>query len=339
MMKWQHKTLFASMAFALNGSFGLGAIGFVCLVSIVSLPVAQGQDTSKPVSTDLGSRRLADGILTVVQPSPEPEETSLGPVDLELVAKNPDLAWEPALSPLSETLLEKSKGVQLRHSIYALEFAFKPLRMVEIALPKDNGGTEKKIVWYLIYRVRYLGRDLVPDLSEENAGVPLPSEPKEMQRDKVLFVPRFVLYGPQKKQEFAEKILPAAKGVIAARERVGKQLHDNFEMMRKISLTTATEDNELWGIATWTDIDPSLDFLAIHVEGLTNAYRVTPGPDGFKYEKKVLQVNFWRPGDSIDLRQDQYRVGAPAFEQPERVKYALQQLGLKERLDYIWIYR
>ena len=32
-------------------------------------------------------------------------------------------------------------------------------------------------------------------------------------------------------------------------------------------------DNRVWGVATWNDVDPRIDFFSVYVGGLTNAYR------------------------------------------------------------------
>lgn len=324
-----------------------------CLLAIAA---AVGMTTSLlaqtvPVSVDraggFAPRKLAEGVLTVIPPDPQPEETSLGPLDLEFVAKHPELEWkapdfengQPNFSSSSETLLAQGRGVTLRHPVFALEFAFKPMRMIEMELPDAEGVRQSQLVHYLLYRVRYLGNDLLPEQERVEAGTGIPKEPARTVADSVLFVPRFTWISTQQKQEIPEKILPLVKGPIAARERVGKPLLDSFEMIRKIQKTTPEANNEYWGVATWTGIDPSIDFFAIQVEGLTNAYRIVEAEGNRKFEKKRLQINFWRPGDGIASEEDRIRLGAPAFEQQDRVEYALRQLGLKERLDYLWIYR
>ncbi len=54
----------------------------------------------------------------------------------------------PFYSSLSDTLLASSSGTVLRHPVYALEFAFKPVRTIELSLP---GREEKKLVgiWFI----------------------------------------------------------------------------------------------------------------------------------------------------------------------------------------------
>jgi hypothetical protein len=55
--------------------------------------------------------------------------------------------------------------------------------------------------------------------------------------------------------------------------------------------------------------------------------------------RKTLQLNFWRPGDTIDMMADKIRYGVPALADPVRQNEVLAAYGLSERLDYLWIYR
>ncbi len=141
-----------------------------------------------------------------------------------------------------------------------------------------------------------------------------------MISDSVLFVPRFTLLTNKQTKVYAEKLMPTAIGQIAARERVGKPLLDSFEMMRKIPKSTEDRSQEFWGVATWTDIDPRTNYFAIHVEGLTNAYRIVVNGDEQKLEKKVLQIHFWRPGETIEEAADVIRLGGASLRTTERVQ-------------------
>lgn len=135
--------------------------------------------------------------------------------------------------------------------------------------------------------------------------------------------------------------MTAAIPAIAQRERVGKPLLDSFQVARREILPSlGDEDKSVWGVATWTDIDPRTDFFLVQVKGLTNAYRVKVGTDGKKtFERKTLQIHFWRPGDTIAQAEDRIRLGVPAFIDSQAQAHILQQFGLEERLDYQWIYR
>ncbi|MCE2754217.1 MAG: hypothetical protein LW720_20355, partial [Pirellula sp.] len=103
--------------------------------------LAQAQDSANPTDNGLGlgGRKLADGVLTVIPPDQNAEDTALGPFDLEFVAKHPELNWtgpdfpnnQPNFASPAETLLYQSKNVTFRHPVWGLEFAFKPMRLID----------------------------------------------------------------------------------------------------------------------------------------------------------------------------------------------------------------
>jgi hypothetical protein len=92
-------------------------------------------------------------------------------------------------------------------------------------------------------------------------------------------------------------------------------------------------------VVTWEDIDPRTDFLAIYIQGLTNAFRLVETPQGITHVSKTLQLNFWRPGDTVDEHEKEIRFGTPVFSDPAEQARILQIYGLTERLDYLWVYR
>ncbi len=95
----------------------------------------------------------------------------------------------------------------------------------------------------------------------------------------------------------------------------------------------------VWGVATWEDVDPRLDFVSVEVYGLTNAFQQDGEGDDAPYRRKALQLNFYRPGDTINQTDDQIRFGVPAFENEQEQAYFLKQYDLTERLDYRWLFR
>ncbi len=118
-------------------------------------------------------------------------------------------------------------------------------------------------------------------------------------------------------------------------ERVPGDLHHSGSIGRvRIGVSAPTEDHRVWGVATWDNVDPRTDFISIFVQGLTNAYRWQPPADGYKPNtqveqdqvlSKTLKLNFWRPGDAIDLHEGEIRFGVPLYPQePERQKEALE---------------
>lgn len=294
-------------------------------------------------------RKLAEGVLTVVSPDQNAEDTALGPFDLDFVRNHPELDWAPPDFPEnkpffaspSETLVSLSKDITFRHEVWGLEFSFKPARLIEVNLPTATGQLESKVVWYLVYKVRYVGSDLHPMLEIPDGSLEIPADPAEMKREGVRFIPRFTIVSKERNLSLDAQILPAARDAIAARERVGKKLHDHIDISRLyINEANLEADNSVWGVATWTDVDPRLDFFAIDVRGLTNAYKIRVDTEGKKnFDRKTLRMYFWRPGDVLDVAKDKILLGLPALENRDRLEYYLQQFNLKERLDYQWIYR
>ncbi len=267
-------------------------------------------------------QKLAPDALVIIESAPEQGETALGPIDLPIIAKHPQLAWKPNYAPTSETVLAKSKGVILRNDSYCLEFAFKPVRMIQV---------NDKLVWYLLYRVRNVGGDLRPEPNKD---------PKAVSTEWVRFFPTFVLNSLSAKHEYMDIINPAAKAMIAAKERVGQPIYDSIEIQqKKIQLSTEADNHEVWGVATWQDIDPRTIFFTVRVRGLTNAQKIESQGEDLKFLQKQLVLHFSRPGDTVNELEDKIRYGVPAIDDEARQKYVLDQYGLKERLDHLWIYR
>ncbi len=56
------------------------------------------------------------------------------------------------------------------------------------------------------------------------------------------------------------------------------------------------KDNSVWGIATWTGVDPRIDAFYIDVRGLTNAFqREIDSNNKEVYRRKTLRIYFWKP--------------------------------------------
>lgn len=310
-------------------------IGFSALIAVnwmlpLDGPTANAQSVPTSVRSGQGTK-LAPDALEIIPSSPEPGETALGPVDLPLVAKYPELAWKPNYAPVSETLIGKSKEVIFRNDVYGLEFAFKPVRMIQV---------NDKIVWYLLYRVRNVGGDLRPEPNKDSFGNEIYSDPKSVSTQWVRFFPTLILNSISVKREYMDTINPAAKALIAAKERVGQPIYDSIEMQQqKIQLSTEADNHEVWGVATWEDVDPRTNFFSVRVKGLTNAQKLESRNGEIDYLQKVLVLHFSRPGDAVDQLEDTIRYGVPAIDDIERQKYVLDQYGLQERLDHMWIYR
>ena len=260
-------------------------------------------------------RKLAADALNVIRSSVEYGETFQGPVDLPLVVQHPELRWQPNTAPESDTLLEMSKKIIFRGPVHCLEFAFKPVRMMQVDVA-TSAGTEKKVVWYLLYRVTYRGNDYTPTVETDKFDNAVFGKPDVVSAKWVRFLPNFILQSkglksglnPGKEQRLLDQVIPSAIARIAQEERVTPPLYDSLAMQQQ----KLEVGQSLWGVATWTDVDPNMDFFTVEVKGLTNAQRIELQGDKLKYLHKTLVLNFFRPGDTVDLMADKIQYGVPA---------------------------
>lgn len=295
-------------------------------------------------------RKLAPGVLTTIPPEPLTEETFSGPRPIvELVSVN-GLDWTPAFTEKSDTLLEKSKIVVLRRPVWNLEFSFKPLRMVRVDVPQPSGVMKEKLIWYMVYRIRYLGSDLEPAAREDRFGnVTYPSTTPGIS-DGIRFFPKFTLESKEFDKQYLDRVIPAAMGPIARREKVGKPLYNSITVT-SVAMKESTDsvDNSVWGVVTWEDVDPRIDFFSVYVKGLTNAYKFEDPAGAYKpgdppgagrtFQHKHLQLNFWRPGDTVAEHEGEIRFGTPIRLDEAEQQKILDIYGLERRLDHLWIYR
>ena len=226
---------------------------------------------------------------------------------------------------------------EFRHKVWYLEFTFKPVRMMWVDVPQDSGKMQRKLVWYLIYRVKNTGGHLAPK-SEDGTYA---TEPYSQD---VRFFPQFVLQAPQFKKEYLDRLIPVAVAAIQQKEDPNRKLLNSVEIGAKpIPASTDKVDRSVWGVATWQDLDPRIDYFTVYVQGLTNAYKWADPQGAFKkgdppgkgrvLTQKTLVLNFWRPGDEYVEDQRVIRFGAP------NVPKLKDPAGAPGKVDYTWIYR
>jgi hypothetical protein len=269
-----------------------GALTVVC---------AQQPATEKPgEALPEGFRVVAAGVEHTIDPATLEEEKVSYHDLIRIDDVDPKFGERPGSLPLA-------KNVRFQHNVWALEFTFRPMRFVEVNVPNERGLFDRKVVWYLLYRVRNTS-----------------SQP-------VKFVPNFVLHLVDRDKYYRDRLIPVALGPIEARERPPHKLLDSVAMSA-IELPPATDAmaEEAWGVATWEDVDPRTDEFSVYVQGLTNAYRmeVVPGPDGkrtYKHYRKTLQLNFWFPGDEF-----------PNALLPPNAEV---RVGVPDKVAYRWVYR
>lgn len=302
---------------------------------------ASGRTLPKP-------RVFAPGVLTTIPADVAPEET-VDVHDLVELRSNPELEWQPELSPESRTLFSRSQQVRFRRDIYCLEFSFKPLRMIWVDLPTADGGMEKTLVWYLVYQVRNTGGVLGPtDPTVRQTRFESAPAAKQVD-DPRRFVPHFVLEGHELNADgqrlyraYLDRVVPAAIEPIRRRETPGRVLHNSVSIAEEPLAPVGERDAEgVWGVAMWRGVDPEIDFFSVYVRGLSNAYQWadTPGEyqpgdppgKGRTFVRKTLQLCFWRPGDRFLEHESEVHFGAP--------KGRESLYGVDEGVAHRWVYR
>lgn len=307
----------------------------VCLPQ-PSLLSAQDLLGTANASTDpMPEPRLAEGVLAVVLPSIDVNEGVVYPRPFPgLAAGN----YTPRQLATSETLQGRTTGITRYRDVWQLEFAFKELRYLEVKLPLPDGSTQAAGVWYLIYRVRNLDQHLSFPLDSESSDVKPRSDTPLAEIDPNAlpgrFFPSFGLdgwvedpNGDYVMRSYRDRVLPAAVPQIEAAEKMVGQLRDNIAMAKE-NMAERTAEQPIWGVATWLDVDPRVNFASVSVQGLSNAFRADLSGETPLNQVKTLQINFWRPGDS-NLATGRFRLGI-AYDDDDLTRQ--QQLVAKYRL-------
>ena len=306
--------------------FGIG----LCWASSAAAqqPAATGRTAAPPT----GFRKLAPGVETTVPLPIDPHDTVSYHNMVELLTPGvvPELDWTPKTMSESETVKSRATDRAFRTTVWYLQFTFKPLRLIEVDLPGPGGRLERKVVWYLVYRVKNIGNSLQPAAEKPaEEGAPPAGAPAVEVVDSpgypIHCFPHFSLEAKIEgsRKVYHDELIPLALDPIRRREDPNRKFENSVSLGKlAIPLSTATDDQSVYGIATWVDVDPRIDFFAIYISGLTNAYRWTDPPGAFKagdppatgrkFSYKTLQLNFWRPGDEFRLLEDEIMLGAPA---------------------------
>lgn len=326
-------------------------LGMVCLLGN-SPAIAQFADQPAGANTkdpsDLQRTAFAPGVLRVIPPAPRAKETFDGPLTLKtFLESNPQIRFggdthpenQPHYDPTSRTLAAMAEQVILRREVFCFEFAFKPLRQILIDVPQPSGKMKRKLIWYLVYRVRYVGSDLRPK-TVDVGGAPVYGKIQEIHYPSRRVFPSIVLSNRATGKQYLDRLIPSVLETIQVREKITAPLYNSVGISRvPVPYSQPNEEGGVWGVATWEDVDPELDFVSLEAYGLTNALEVIgEGPDAV-YRRKALEMHFFRPGDAVNPTEDLIRFGVPAFSNEKEQKYILEQYGLDERLDYRWVFR
>src|SRR4029453_7915813 len=213
--------------------FALAVMG-LAFSAQVALAQAAAQPETAPAPIE-----FAQGILTTIDPAPQNEEMFSGPRPLvEVPIAIEGLEYDPKLNPKAATVFERAKNITLRRTIWNLEFSFKPLRMVYVDIPQPSGKMQRKLVWYMVYRVRNMGNHIKPkplvETGERTSAAEPSLVPPTYEAEKtnevelfgrlttdLRFFPHFVLASSEYDKEYLDQVIPAALEPIRGREFPG----------------------------------------------------------------------------------------------------------------------
>jgi hypothetical protein len=271
-------------------------------------------------------RALAPGVEITISPDRQEAETVSKQDVVEILKGIPGLDWSPNFSPETKTLRALATDTVFRREIWCLEFTFKPVRTIRVDVPQPSGKMQRKLIWYLVYHVKNTGAHLQPQKQDDGTFVIRPADRE------IRFFPQFVLEAHEFQKAYLDRVIPVAVAAIQQKEDPNRPLLNSVEIgSRLVPTSSELVDKSVWGVATWEDVDPRVDFFSVFVEGLTNAYRWIDRPDGFKpgdpptsgrqFLQKNLMLNFWRPGDEYQQDEQTIRYGIPG------------------KVDYSWVYR
>tara|TARA_B100000029_G_scaffold350474_1_gene342883 strand:- start:2076 stop:3041 length:966 start_codon:yes stop_codon:yes gene_type:complete len=178
-------------------------------------------------------------------------------------------------------MASQASGEELNQQtdLWVLEVRFKPLRLIRLNLtdPK-TGKASPQLVWYLVYRA--INRPL-PIKGDPNGVAPI--NEFDPSPGKPIFAPEFTLVTNDNDGQkiYSDNIIPEAQSAIAARERL-PQLKNSVQVVGPIPDATpkdAKQDTDpVYGVVTWTGIDPRTDNVTLYMSGFSNGYRYVRGP-------------------------------------------------------------
>lgn len=309
-----HRNLGSSMQFArINQLNTLAVAASAIFVASVATLGAQ-DDTAQTVT----HRKFAPGVLHDIPSELNARDSFSLPSSLPGVnAEQHTLEMDST----DKTLYGMSNRVILYRDVYQYDYATTGLRQLKF------GG---KNWWYSVFRIRDLGETLSYEEVKEDPrfdrisrrlkkGDPLDKKDR-------FFHPRHTLegwvYAPAKKRyvkvSYREIINPAVMRAIRSQEDPRMPLLDRVELSKvDIPKVKSSSDVGVWGVAIWGDVNPNIDYVSVYVSGLTDAQRMKrDSDDNISFVRKTLQMNYWRPGDSIEEDKDRIKFGIPLVDDP-----------------------
>lgn len=191
-------------------------------------------------------------------------------------------------------------------NLFVMEVQFRPMGLVEVELTNaKTGKKEKQLVWYLVYRTLNRQLDTPVDNSDTDPVNPRDPIPRPY------FIPEFFMLVDGKDDQFKiyeDAVIPEAVAAIEQREKL--KLKNSVEVIQRIpEPVPADVENPEWiyGVATWTGVDPSTDYFRVFAEGFSNGYQKTDIAGEKVVLRKTIDMKYWRPGDEYDQTDEEIR--------------------------------
>lgn len=297
------------------------------ILGLAILTIFAGQWISDAHAQNGQPKKLAPGVLKTVDTDLNPRDMFSLPMPMPYLNAT---KFDPKSIPNSDTLHGQSRRViMFRDNVWQYEFSFTGLRQAKLKFPTADGKSVTKNVWYMVYRIRNTGKTMTFEQVRQNPE--FEHIKYDLRRDQAVaeekrkFMPRFTLEGwvvqpdgGYEKVVYRDEINPVAVAQIRHREDPNQPLLDTHQMSKiKIPMAQTDSDPGVWGVATWIDVDPKIDFVSVFVKGLTNAFRLSRDVND-PSKLKTLQLNFWRPGDVVAEARDNVRYGIPLVDDPRK---------------------
>lgn len=303
---------------------------------------ASAQPASEP-------RPLAPGVLKVFSPVLDARDTFTVPMPVPGLTTQ---AYEPNFAPKAFTAYGQTHDVVFFRDIWHIEFATVGLRQIELAYRLPDGEIQIRHYWYLPYRLRDVGRSITyREVADESAVARVQKQiqfddPEATSAKPPAYYPDLQLVGwvfdeqgERQVVRYRDQYLPDVAKEIQKVEDPHRRLYDKLEMPQQtIPLAESESDLGLWGVAIWEQVDPNIDFCSVQVRGLTNAYRLAQTLDGEVHlRRKVLQLNFYRPGDSVRQTRDKVSFGVPlVLEHGEQIEICKRYFLPGPQIHAVW---
>lgn len=199
-----------------------------------------------------------------------------------------------------------ASGAELNEqpNLFVMEVQFRPMGLVYVPItdPK-TGKVSRELIWYQVYRTRNRSLDTPVDDTDT-----LPVNPKD-PIPRPYLIPEFFLIADASEQVevYMDKVIPEAVAAIELREKL--DLNNSVEIIQRIPEAAAEGEDPTWiyGVATWSGVDPKTDYFKLFAEGFSNGYQVTKVGDETIVLRKTIELKYWRPGDDFQQTEEEIR--------------------------------